>query len=113
MNHFKIDQIEGSVLYPGFVGHLVHTSHATYSYVSVEQGATLPPHAHEEEQVLHVLEGTLEVTVEDKTRICNSGEVVVIPGNAKHTVTGITQCWCLDVFTPRRQAYLEKGVESP
>lgn len=109
MNRYTIKDTISEELYPGFTAYLLHTNLATYSYVDVAEGAVLPLHSHAEEQVLHLLEGTLEVTVEGKTQICNPGDVVVIPPHAKHTVTGITRCWALDVFTPVREAYRDLG----
>ena len=112
MKHISLSQIEEKELYPGFIAKIIHTQLQSISYVRCLKGAVLPPHKHAEEQVLNLLEGEMDVTVEGITVNCVAGDVVHIPSNALHTVTARTECLAMDIFAPQRQAYLELGIRS-
>jgi quercetin dioxygenase-like cupin family protein len=57
------------------------------------------------EQVVNVIEGQFELTVEGKTTILNPGDLFVIPSNAGHTGRALTKCKVIDVFYPIREDY--------
>lgn len=112
MKHFTLDQIDEKELYPGFLARIIHTEQQSISYVRCLRGAVLPPHKHFEEQVLNLIEGEMDVTVDGKTVHCKAGDVVFIPSNALHTVTAITECLAIDLFAPQRIDYISIGVKS-
>ncbi|MBK8502184.1 MAG: cupin domain-containing protein [Saprospiraceae bacterium] len=112
MKHIKLDQVEEKELYPGFIARIIHTKLQSISYVRCLKGAVLPPHKHAEEQVLNLLEGEMNVTVDGRTVHCKAGDVVHIPSNAVHTVTAITECLAIDLFAPQREAYIEYGTRT-
>lgn len=112
MKHFNLSQIEEKELYPGFLARIIHTERQSISYVRCLQGAVLPPHKHDEEQVLNLINGEMDVTVEGKTVRCHAGDVVHIPSNALHTVTAITECLAIDLFAPQRVAYIDYGEKA-
>jgi quercetin dioxygenase-like cupin family protein len=64
------------------------------------------------EQVVHVLEGDLEVTVDGKTSVLHAGSMGVIPSNAVHSGRALTDCRVLDAFYPLREDYMEGGAPS-
>jgi len=90
---------------PGFSARFVHTGFMTMSYWDTKAGYSLPEHAHPHEQVTTIIRGTFELTVEGETRTIEPGAVVIIPPNAKHRGTSITDCYILDVFYPIREDY--------
>ena len=51
----------------------------------VPAGGGPPPHRHDFEEMFHVLEGTIEVTVRGKTSTALAGETVNVPANAPHS----------------------------
>ena len=110
MNHYNLKTIEEKKLFPGFLARIIHTDLQSVSYVRCLKGAVLPTHKHREEQVLNLLEGIMDVTVEGITKRCEAGHVVCIPPNALHTVTAITECLAIDIFSPSRQDYHAYGV---
>ena len=112
MKHYSLSSIEEKELYPGFIARIIHTELQSISYVKCLKGAVLPPHKHSEEQVLNLLEGEMDVTVEGKTIRCTAGDVVHIPSDALHTVTAITECLAIDLFAPQRVQYLDYGVRT-
>jgi quercetin dioxygenase-like cupin family protein len=92
-------------LFPGYRARLVHSDRMTFSYVDVDAGASFTEHDHPHEQVIHLLEGDFEVTVDGETRLMKAGDVAVVPPHARHRGTAITRCRILDAFAPARDDY--------
>ncbi len=92
-------------LLPGFEAQFIHTENLTIGYIHITKGSILPQHAHIQEQVTHILEGQLEMTVGEETFIVEKGKVAVIPSNVIHSAKAITNCIALDVFSPAREDY--------
>jgi quercetin dioxygenase-like cupin family protein len=92
-------------LFPGYRARLVHSDRMTFSYVDVDAGASFAEHDHPHEQVIHLLEGDFEVTVDGETHLMKAGEVAIVPPHARHRGTAITKCRILDAFAPARDDY--------
>jgi quercetin dioxygenase-like cupin family protein len=105
MQHHQIEAIDARELVQGFKARFVHSENMTFAYWDVAEGALLPGHAHPHEQVVNILAGRFELTVEDDTRILDAGDVVVIPSNAAHSGKALAECRILDVFHPVREDY--------
>lgn len=106
---FNIHEIPSCKLIEGYDAQFIHTDNATYSHVKAAAGAILPTHAHPQEQVSYILDGTFELTVDGVKHVLAPGQVFVIPSNTMHSGLAITNCFILDVFTPLREDYREKG----
>ena len=53
--------------------------------VQYEPGKQVPWHAHEDtEQVMFILEGEVEMTIEEETRVLGAGDVVVVNRGRRH-----------------------------
>ncbi len=111
--YFSLEDVDEQQLYPGFYAKLVHSKSISVSYVRCDKGAVLPVHHHAEQQVLNLIEGVMDVTLDEVTQRCHPGAVVVIPSNTPHTVTAVTACLAIDIFTPVREAYRSYGVTAP
>lgn len=92
-------------LFPGYRARLVHSDRMTFSYVDVDAGASFAEHDHPHEQVIHLLAGEFEVTIDGESRVMRAGEVAIVPPNARHRGTAITKCRILDAFSPARDDY--------
>ncbi|WP_372518070.1 cupin domain-containing protein [Solirubrobacter ginsenosidimutans] len=57
----------------------------------IPAGGGPPPHRHAFEEMFHVLEGAVEVTVRDVTSTARAGETVNIPANAPHAFRNPTE----------------------
>ena len=54
--------------------------------VDIEPGATFGKHAHPGEEIVYVIEGTLEYQIEDKPPVTlKAGDVLFIPAGAAHS----------------------------
>lgn len=89
----------------GFTARMIHTDNMTLAYVDVDEGADLAEHAHVHEQVLNMLEGRFELTVNGTPHILEPGDVYAIPSNVPHSGRGLTKCRILDVFNPVREDF--------
>ena len=75
------------------------------SHVTMKAGAEIPRHAHHHEQGGIVVSGSLELTIGDETRVLESGQMYIIPGNTPHAARAIGDVVVMDVFTPIREDY--------
>lgn len=98
----KIEQVE---VIKGFKGRFFHTNSFTIAFWEIEKDSILPLHAHVHEQTTQVLEGILEMTIEDKTMILKPGMIVSIPSNITHSGKALTPCKLTDTFCPVREDY--------
>ena len=64
---------------PGWRDRFFHSAHMTFAYYAIAPSATVQEHAHEEEEVWHVLEGALEVSLAGNARVVQPGQAVVVP----------------------------------
>ena len=104
----KVNNIEAlpeKELIPGFRGRFIHTGTMTISFWNIATGAVLPLHSHMHEQVTQVIEGELELTVEDQTMILKAGDVVTIAPHEEHSGRALTDCIVQDIFLPEREDY--------
>ena len=92
-------------LMPGYHGKMVHGDQLTWAFWTVEKGAVVPEHQHPHEQIMHVVEGDFEFTLDGETKICKPGDIVHISSNLPHSGKAITPCKLMDVFSPAREKY--------
>ncbi len=88
---------------PGWHGRFFHSEHMTFAYYDLEPGASIHLHAHANEEVWHVIEGELDVTLVDETRTVRAGSAVVVPPNTLHAVAVTTACRVIVVDHPVRR----------
>ena len=89
---------------PGWKGRFFSSERMTFGYYEVVAGASIHAHAHENEEVWHVLEGKLEVTIGGETRIAGPGSVAVIPPGTVHAVRARTDGRAIVVDQPVRSS---------
>ena len=92
-------------LLEGYTSKMIHTHQLTVAHVTAKAGYALPEHQHPHEQITNVLVGEFEMTVDGVTKVCQAGDVVVIPGNTLHSGIAKTDCKIIDVFNPPREDY--------
>jgi quercetin dioxygenase-like cupin family protein len=102
--------IEEKTIVPGFRARFIHSANMTFALWDIDAGASLPEHAHPHEQVVHLLEGELSLTVAGINKVMKTGSVAVIPSNARHFGKAVTTCRVLDVFYPVREDYFPNSL---
>ena len=105
MSDIRLDSIEPKTIFPGHDARLIHTERMTIAYWLIEAGARAPEHSHHHEQVVNVLAGKYELTVDGEPHELTPGVVFVIPPHVSHSGLAVTGCELLDVFCPVREDY--------
>ena len=91
--------------FAGYAGRFIHSEHVTLADWTIAPGAEFPEHAHPHDQVMLVVDGRFELTIDGDTRVLNSGDVAIIPSGARHSGRAVTPCHVIDVFHPVRDDY--------
>lgn len=105
MPFYKANDLETQYLIPGFKVRFVHGESMTLAYWDVELGAELPEHVHMHEQICNVITGEFELVINGESMILKAGDIGVIPSQAVHSGTALTQCHIIDAFQPVREDY--------
>ncbi|MFC4219252.1 cupin domain-containing protein [Flagellimonas marina] len=101
----NLSQIKSKEIMPGYHGKMVHAKTMSWVFWDVDQDAEVPEHSHVHEQIMHVVEGTFEFTLDGKTDTYHPGDVVIIPSNTPHSGKALTKCKLMDIFSPVREEY--------
>lgn len=101
----NLSELQSKEIMPGYHGKLVHGEQMSWVFWDVEKNAVVPEHSHMHEQIMHVVEGTFEFTLDGKTDTYGPGDVVIIPSHTPHSGKAITACKLMDIFSPVREEY--------
>ena len=101
----NLNNIKSKEILPGLHGKIIHGDSISWAFWDLEKGAEVPEHNHFHEQIMHVLEGKFEFTLNDKTSLYGPGSVVIINSDIPHSGKAITKCKIMDVFSPVREEY--------
>lgn len=80
------------------------------AHVHLKQGAIVPKHQHDNEQVTYILEGALKFWIGDDGAevVVRAGEVLHIPSNVPHKAEALEDTLDVDIFSPPRQDWLDR-----
>jgi quercetin dioxygenase-like cupin family protein len=87
---------------PGWRGRFFHSEHMTFVLYDIDAAAAVGLHSHPEEEVWHLLEGELEMTLGAATHVLRAGEAAVVPGGTAHAVRAARPSRALVVDHPVR-----------
>lgn len=97
------EQRASAPLGPGILGQAVVGEHLSVARFELAPGAEVPSHAHDSEEVGHVLAGALKVAWADQESIVRAGESFLIPGGASHRAVALDEgCTLLECYSPPR-----------
>ena len=78
------------------------------SLLEMDEDAIVNRHHHPHEQSGFQLDGQMELTIGDETRICKPGDPFIIPPNTPHRAVAVNgPSRSLDIFSPIREDYVE------
>jgi quercetin dioxygenase-like cupin family protein len=105
MSFVDLNKMPGREIFPGFKARFVHGENITISHVEITSGASAPVHAHVHEQVVHVVKGRLEMTIDGERIVLEAGQGAVIPSMIPHGAKALTDCYAVDTFYPIREDF--------
>jgi quercetin dioxygenase-like cupin family protein len=110
---YKLDEIPVVTLREGVTARFVLGGRMMMSFVHLAPGAEMPLHDHHHEQIGHMVEGTMYLTIGDDERLLRPGDAYTIPGGVPHRAVGGPEGGlALDIFSPPREQYLEIARQS-
>src|ERR1700676_3121715 len=88
---------------PGWYGRYFHSASMTFAHYDFKRGSSIHEHCHSQEEVYEVIEGELEMTIDDAAQIVRAGLVAIVPSNARHSVKALTDGRAIIVDYPLRR----------
>ncbi|MCG8648449.1 MAG: cupin domain-containing protein [Pirellulales bacterium] len=108
MAFIEIDSIPAQEVCPGCRLRTPYGENLMLSYLEMDQGAEIPLHDHPHEQGGMLLEGKLQLTIGEQTKIVAAGAMFIIPPGVPHRAVAVDgPAVVLDVFSPIREDYVE------
>ncbi|HEY0416647.1 MAG TPA: cupin domain-containing protein [Gaiellaceae bacterium] len=108
--HYTWDALPREELGPKIRRRIITGRSMMIAHVYFEKGAIVPKHAHHNEQITYILEGTLRFRLgEDESEVVDvrAGEVLTIPPHLPHSAEALEDSLDVDVFTPPREDWLD------
>lgn len=103
---FRVEELPVKQSLDGIQLRSVDLKNLMMTFVEYPASSKVPQHFHPCEQITYVLEGLLEVTVEDESRVLGPGEGVRIPANTEHCSRPVDgPAKALDAWTPIPQHF--------
>lgn len=111
--HFRWDDMPMEEVKEGLGRRVVTGERMMLAHWYMVRGTVVPPHAHDNEQIAHVLKGALRLRLGDEGEevIVRAGEVLHIPSGLPHGALALEDTLVTDVFCPPRQDWLD-GTDS-
>jgi len=112
VRHERWEDIRRETVTPDIARRLFTGERMMLAQVYLDEGAIVPWHQHENEQLTWVLEGSLkfwlgqEGTDDVREVVVAAGDVLFIPSNVPHKAEALADTLDVDVFSPPRQDWL-------
>ena len=108
--HYRWDNLPREQLNPQLGRRLITGERLMIAHVYLAEGAVVPKHSHDNEQLTYILEGCLRFFLrEDGSEVIDvrAGEVLHIPSNLPHEALAVEKTLDVDIFAPPRQDWLD------
>jgi len=108
--HHRWDDLPREELSPMIGRRLISGDRLMIAHVYLAEGAIVPTHAHDNEQLTYILEGRLRFFLGDEGEQVvdvGVGEVLHIPSNLPHRAEALEDTLDVDVFSPPRLDWLD------
>jgi quercetin dioxygenase-like cupin family protein len=107
---YRWEDLPAEALKPDLKRRLISTERMMVAHVYLEQGAVVPTHSHENEQLTYILEGVLRFWLgEDESEVVDvaAGEVLHLPSYLPHRAEALEKTLDVDIFCPPREDWLD------
>jgi len=85
---------------------LVYGQQTLMTEFRLKKGATLPRHAHPQEQTGYLVRGRIRLFIGPESHDTHPGDSWTVPGNVEHGAEIIEDAIAIEVFSPVRNDYL-------
>ncbi len=108
----KWNLVENKLLGNDAVAEQVNGNNMTVCRYKINEKVSVPLHSHEYEQIIYVVQGQMNLTVEEKQISMKAGDIQVILSNEKHgsQITGVP-FQVIESYYPIRSDLLDKQEE--
>ena len=104
---YKLDEVPVVPLREGVTARFIVGGRMMMSFVHLAPGGEVPLHDHPHEQIGHMVEGTMYLTIGTEERLIRPGDAYTIPGGVPHRAVGGPEGGlALDIFSPLRDDYV-------
>ena len=100
---------EAHIEFKGVRGWIAQGKDHQIVFFQMEPSREVPEHSHSYPQWGIVVEGKMELTINNKSKIYEKGDDYLIPANAKHSAKFLTKCNVVDFFSEKAR-YKPKPV---
>ena len=107
MKLYNWDQLPAEQMNALIVRKVIHTEQMTIARLNIQKGAVVAEHAHINEQVASVEHGALQFHIGGVDLVVSAGQSLAIPPNVPHGVVALEDSMVTDVFTPRREDWIQ------
>ena len=88
---------------PGWRGRFFHAENMTFAHYDIAADAQpLHEHQHEQEEVWHIVEGEVALTIAGSETIVTAGSVAIVPPHTPHSVRPLGACRAIVADYPLR-----------
>jgi quercetin dioxygenase-like cupin family protein len=87
---------------PGWHGRFFDSANMSFAYYTFEKGSSIHRHAHPQEEVWHIIEGELEITIDGKKAVGGPGYAGIVPAGCAHEVKALSDGRAIIVDYPLR-----------
>lgn len=106
MGFFRVEDLPEVEMLPGVGRRAVWLEGVMLTFFDFEPNTVVPEHAHPHQQITFVLEGAMEFTLGEETRLLRAGEGVCIePGVSHGALVQDERTRALDAWHPVREDY--------
>jgi len=88
---------------PGWSGRFLHSANMTFAHYVIAPGAApLHEHQHAQEEVWHIVEGEVALSIAGEEQVLDAGCVAVVPPDTPHAVRPLSACRAIIADYPLR-----------
>lgn len=92
---------EAEIPFEGAKAWIMQGTHSQIVFFLFEAEMNLPEHSHRYPQWGMVIEGKMELKIEEQPRICQKGDEYLIPAQAKHSAKFLDRTRVMDFFSEK------------
>jgi len=93
-----LDLPEADIPFEGVKGWIAQGESHQMVFFEMKPFSQVPEHSHESPQWGIVVEGRMELTINDKTEVYEKGDEYFIPAHTKHSARFLSECRVVDYF---------------